>query len=118
MIQQYDILFNREEDYIEIIQKAKDENGQFLSSNLNADTGVGISNLDKLKQHFGMAPKEEEEDDDEDEFLADMKKADEEFKQRQNETQAANNDNNQQWNEMREQMMVQSSSERIIDEKE
>ena len=92
MIQQYDILFNREEDYIEIIQKAKDENGQFLSSNLNADTGVGISNLDKLKQHFGMAPQQEEEDDDdEDEFLADMKKADEEFKQKQNETQAANN---------------------------
>ena len=47
-----------------------------------------------------------------------MKKADEEFKQKQNETQAANNDNNQQWNEMREQMMVQPSSERIIVETE
>ena len=45
-----------------------------------------------------------------------MKKADEEFKQKQNETQAANNDN--QWNEMREQMMVQPSSERIFVEKE
>ena len=49
MIQQYDILFNREQDYIEIIQNSKDDNGQFLSSNLNADIGVGISNLDKLK---------------------------------------------------------------------
>ena len=55
MIQQYDLLFDDNIDYIDILAKAKDNgDGKLLRKKLGADAGIGIINLDGLKQQFGF----------------------------------------------------------------
>ena len=54
MIQQYDLLFDRNTKYSDIIKKAEDEDGTLLKTKLGADAGVGMINLQGLVQRLNL----------------------------------------------------------------
>lgn len=59
MILQYDLLFDKNTRYSDIIKDAKDEDGNLLKQKLGLDAGVGIINLQGLVKRLDLNNEEE-----------------------------------------------------------